>query len=176
VEAVHVVWAAGSLVFDQKGDEECCFVALMVGLGFLDALWFNPSPSRGLSFTSFEEHFPLGISNGASRGDLIGHMASPRFHYRLPASYYGDREGVGTVSKLSRFGCRLNSGTQMQPGNELTLHLYIRDGDRPLVIDRTAVRWSNGSEAELLFLFVQNEERDRLSKFLTAQSATKDKT
>jgi hypothetical protein len=99
-----------------------------------------------------------------------------RFNLRLPATFYGDREGAGTVSHLSKAGCHLSSCTQMQPGNELTLHLYIHERDRPIVVGQTAVPWVNGSEFGLAFISFQNKEQHRLDPFLDARSAREDET
>jgi hypothetical protein len=115
---------------------------------------------------TFRSEFSIGIpwENGMALGQ------DSRFNLSLPATFYGDQEGVGTVTNLSRAGCQMNSGTQMHPGNELTLHLYIHEGDRPIVVDRTAVRWVNGNEVGLSFVSFQNAEQARLDKFLDAQS------
>lgn len=78
----------------------------------------------------------------------------------------GETEGEGTVTNLSKAGCKIECETTPEPGTELEMSFFAPDHPWPLKIERAVVRWLKGEEFGLEFLIIQPAQRDRLRAFL----------
>src|SRR5262245_48950872 len=76
--------------------------------------------------------------------------------------------GDGTVTDLSRQGLGIRGNTGVRPGMELTLFLYLPDGQDPLFIMETRVAWSAGRRFGVHIIRMDLREQNRLRYFLTA--------
>ena len=93
---------------------------------------------------------------------------SPRFPVHCPIAYAGGNlAGVGTVSNLSRGGCKVASSTPADRGTYLELRIFLtRDPKSPMKVDLAAVRWAQEQEFGLEFITVRPEEQERLHRFV----------
>ena len=94
---------------------------------------------------------------------------SPRVPLHCPITYYGTSlTGVGTVSDLSRGGCKVGSPTPVDTGTDLELHIYLtRESKFPIKVELAKVRWAMGRAFGLEFIRVQPEEQVRLRRFVS---------
>ncbi len=100
-----------------------------------------------------------------------------RDRLRIPAQFClmystqttaGDvRIGDGTVTDLSSDGLGVQGNAPVQAGEELTMFLYLPDGQDPLFVMETRVAWSNGHRFGVKFLRMNLRERNRLLYFLS---------
>lgn len=94
---------------------------------------------------------------------------SPRFAVQCPITYLGlNRTGVGTVSNLSRGGCKVASFfTPADRGTYLELRIYLTgDPEFLMKVDQAAVRWAQEQEFGLEFITMRPEEQERLHRFV----------
>lgn len=75
-------------------------------------------------------------------------------------------EGEGTISDLSKTGCRVQSDSQPSPGVELKLELFLSDYSWPMKVDRAVVCWIKGRTFGLEFANLQAAQRDRLTRVI----------
>jgi hypothetical protein len=75
-------------------------------------------------------------------------------------------KGEGTISDLSKTGCRVQSATQPSKGIELKLELFLSDYSWPMKVDRAVVRWTQGRTFGLEFVSLQSAQRDRLIRVI----------
>jgi hypothetical protein len=75
-------------------------------------------------------------------------------------------EGEGSLSDLSKTGCRVHSETQPPNGIELKLELFLSDYSWPMRVDRAVVRWIKGRTFGLEFVTLQAAQRDRLIRVI----------
>jgi hypothetical protein len=81
--------------------------------------------------------------------------------------------GDGTVIDLSEGGLGIRGDQPVRVGMELTMFLYLPDGDDPLFVLETSVAWTAGSLFGITFKKLSLREGNRLRSFLRAQSAPK---
>jgi hypothetical protein len=75
--------------------------------------------------------------------------------------------GDGTVTDLSRLGLGIRGNTAVQTGMELTLFLYLPDGQDPLFVMEARVTWSAGHRFGVQITRMNLREQNRLRYFLT---------
>ena len=76
--------------------------------------------------------------------------------------------GDGTVLDMSSKGLGISGTVSVQPGLELTLFLYLPDGQDPLFVMETRVAWAKGHRFGVEILKMNLRERNRLRYFLTS--------
>ena len=74
--------------------------------------------------------------------------------------------GDGTVVDLSNKGLGIRGNMPVKPGMEMTLFLYLPDGQDPLFVMEARVSWSKGCLFGVEFLKMNLRERNRLRYFL----------
>jgi len=79
--------------------------------------------------------------------------------------------GDGTVVDLSEGGLGIQGNYPVRVGMELTMFLYLPDGNDPLFVLEANVAWSAGSLFGVEFKKLSLREGNRLHSFLRAQSA-----
>jgi len=75
--------------------------------------------------------------------------------------------GDGSVTDLSQNGLGIYGDCEVRPEMELTLFVYLPDGQDPLFIMETRVAWSRGRRFGVEFLKMNLRERNRLHYFLS---------
>lgn len=92
-----------------------------------------------------------------------------RFSHRTRVSFSGidvETKGEGTLSDLSKTGCRIESDTRPPQGTELKLEIFLSDYAWPMKIDRAVVRWTKGRAFGLELVNLQSAQRDRLTRII----------
>lgn len=94
----------------------------------------------------------------------------PQVEFRLMYSAQ-DRSGEvllgdGMVTDLSPTGLGIRGNTSVTPGMELTIFLYLPDGQDPLFVMETRVAWTSGYRFGAEILKMNLRERNRLRSFL----------
>ena len=114
--------------------------------------------------------------------DLLGtaHFLNRRHAERVPAEfnlmYSGQREngdllmGDGRVVDLSQNGLGITGTDRVERGMELTLFLYLPDGQDPLFVMEARVAWVKGHRFGIELLKMNLRERNRLHYFLRSNS------
>lgn len=77
--------------------------------------------------------------------------------------------GDGMVTDLSPTGLGIRGNTSVSVGMELTIFLYLPDGQDPLFVMETKVAWASGRRFGVEILKMNLRERNRLSHFLASQ-------
>jgi hypothetical protein len=75
--------------------------------------------------------------------------------------------GDGIVTDLSRNGLGVRGDTIVKAGAELTLSLYLPDGQDPLLVMEARVAWSTGHRFGVEITKMNLRERNRLHYFLS---------
>ena len=78
--------------------------------------------------------------------------------------------GDGTIVNLSESGLGLRGDIPVPVGMELTLFLYLSDGDEPLSILESTVVWSVGSLFGVVLNDLSLSDGERLRSFLHTQA------
>jgi hypothetical protein len=92
-----------------------------------------------------------------------------RVPVKLPVTFSGeDIAGGGLTSGLSVHGCTLVTEDLLLAGNTVALHIVLPAQSEPLKIDLAEVRWADGPDCGLDFVRLRLEEKQRLTRFLTA--------
>jgi hypothetical protein len=94
---------------------------------------------------------------------------SERFPVRIDAIFYTggmETEAKGTISDLSKGGCRAESHVPPNAGAELRLSIMMPDYAWPLKVDRAIVRWVKNRCFGIEFLSMHSSQRDRLTRFI----------
>lgn len=88
----------------------------------------------------------------------------------VPVSFAGDGlDGHGLSQDISAGGCRIQSTAKVEPGRYLRVSLS--PAEAPMMqIDLAAVRWVQGQQFGLEFLYMHPEEYERLLQFAPASS------
>jgi len=88
----------------------------------------------------------------------------PRFPVQFRSSFSSAQVvgGEGKGIDLSLRGCRVESNTEVQPGANLVLRIYMPGHDSPIEVDVATVRWTRGKQFGLEFMNMVAEERERL--------------
>ena len=76
--------------------------------------------------------------------------------------------GDGTVVDMSSRGLGIHGNVPVKRGLEMTLFLYLPDGQDPLFVMETRVAWSAGRRFGVEILKMNLRERNRLRYFLTS--------
>ena len=79
--------------------------------------------------------------------------------------------GDGMVTDLSSTGLGIRGNTPVTPGMELTIFLYLPDGQDPLFVMETRVAWTSGRRFGVEILKMNLRERTRLRYFLCSNLA-----
>jgi hypothetical protein len=87
-------------------------------------------------------------------------------------SNMGELIGDGTVVALSRNGLDIHGNHSVRIGMELSLLLYLPDGDDPLFVLEATVAWATGNRFGVEFKKLNLREANRLRSFLQARSAS----
>ena len=74
--------------------------------------------------------------------------------------------GDGMVTDLSPTGLGIRGNASVTPGMELTIFLYLPDGQDPLFVMETRVAWTSGRRFGVEILKMNLRERNRLHHFL----------
>jgi hypothetical protein len=74
--------------------------------------------------------------------------------------------GDGAVVNLSNKGLGIRGNMPVKRGLEMTLFLYLPDGQDPLFVMEARVAWSTGCQFGVEFLKMNLRERNRLRYFL----------
>jgi hypothetical protein len=92
----------------------------------------------------------------------------PRFPVRFRSSFSSINlvSGTGILGDLSICGCRVASGTAVQPGTEVELRLEMPNKETPIVINRAVVRWCRDGEFGLEFVGIAEHEWTRLQRLV----------
>jgi hypothetical protein len=98
-----------------------------------------------------------------------------RVSVKLPVTFSGEGiAGGGLTSGLSMHGCTLVTEDLLLAGNTVALHIVLPAQSEPLKVDLAEVRWAGGEDCGLEFVRLRLEEKQRLTRFLTAlQKRTK---
>jgi len=76
--------------------------------------------------------------------------------------------GDGAVIDLSNKGLGIRGNTTVKQGLDMTLFLYVPDGQDPLFVMEARVAWSAGRHFGVEFLKMNLRERNRLRYFLSS--------
>ena len=76
--------------------------------------------------------------------------------------------GDGSIVDLSSKGLRIRGNIAVKPGLEMTLFLYLPDGQDPLFVLSARVAWSKGHQFGVEIVKLNLRERNRLRYFLGA--------
>lgn len=79
--------------------------------------------------------------------------------------------GDGMVTDLSPTGLGIRGNVSVTPGMELTIFLYLPDGQDPLFVMETRVAWTSGRRFGVEILKMNLRERNRLRYFLCSNLA-----
>ena len=74
--------------------------------------------------------------------------------------------GDGMVTDLSPTGLGIRGNASVTPGMELTIFLYLPDGQDPLFVMESRVAWTSGRRFGVEILKMNLRERNRLHHFL----------
>jgi hypothetical protein len=80
--------------------------------------------------------------------------------------------GDGTVVDLSHKGLGIRGNIPVRKGMELTLFIYLPDGQDPLFIMAARVAWSKGHQFGVEILTMGLREQNRLRYFLRTNLAS----
>lgn len=112
---------------------------------------------------------------------VLGHAVAPlgqRTTARVPTTFglmYSALDktevliGDGMVVDLSRGGLGIRGNRPVRAGLEVTLFLYLPDGEDPLFVLAARVAWSKGRHFGVQFTRLSQCEGKRLQAFLLAQ-------
>jgi PilZ domain len=79
--------------------------------------------------------------------------------------------GDGMVTDLSPTGLGIRGNASVRLGMELTIFLYLPDGQDPLFVMEAKVAWTSGRRFGVEILKMNLRERNRLSYFLHSNLA-----
>ena len=82
--------------------------------------------------------------------------------------------GDGMVTDLSHHGLGIRGNTSVAPGMELTIFLYLPDGQDPLFVMEAKVAWTSGRRFGVEIIKMNLRERNRLRYFLCSNLAHSD--
>ena len=79
--------------------------------------------------------------------------------------------GDGMVTDLSHHGLGIRGNTSVALGMELTIFLYLPDGQYPLFVMEARVAWTSGRRFGVEIVKMNLRERNRLRHFLCSNLA-----
>lgn len=104
-------------------------------------------------------------------------VCNRREHLRVPITFglmYSSQTadgdvlmGDGAVTDLSHNGLGIRGNAAVRTGTELTLFLYLPDGQDPLFVMEARVAWSKGHRFGVELLKMNLREQNRLRYFLS---------
>ena len=119
-----------------------------------------------------------------NRLQSVGETVNRRQDHRPPVEFglmYSaqDRSGEilmgdGMVTDLSHHGLGIRGNTSVAPGMELTIFLYLPDGQDPLFVMEARVAWTSGRRFGVEILKMNLREQNRLRYFLRSNLAHSD--
>ena len=83
-----------------------------------------------------------------------------------PVEFEEHTEGEGTLTDLSREGCRLLSDIPLEIGERYHLILQVLKKSRPVIIDAAVVRWTQKKIHGLKFTSMQSVHESHLQELL----------
>ena len=72
----------------------------------------------------------------------------------------------GTILNLSLFGCRARAAFAVQNGDCLGVLIDVPNYEHPLYVAQAQVRWFEGGEFGMEFIFMEMEDRQRLGEII----------
>ena len=93
----------------------------------------------------------------------------PRFAVQLPIAFSGDAiSGDGTVIDIPKGGWQVTvaSAQGVPAGTDLALRIALPDHAAPMEVTLAVVRWSQGQKFGLEFLRMEDDEQERLRRFV----------
>ncbi len=94
---------------------------------------------------------------------------SSRLLIHCPVVLIGEHTvAKGTVTNLSVSGCGIETSTIVREGTQLTCSVTMPDQEKPMVIDRAAVRWALGGKLGLEFLRLEAEGEAQLRQLMNS--------
>lgn len=108
--------------------------------------------------------YPAGIRHPVQN---LNRRRDVRLDVQLPAVFTREREeGEGVVVDLSADGCRLYTTMPCALGTVLRLQIHLETGERPLVVERAVVQWTQEATVGVQFVHLYTYERERLNQLL----------
>lgn len=95
-----------------------------------------------------------------------------RRHVRYPVDFPANLQTVqiyseGRVFNLSSLGCKVITDTEVKPGEYVSLWMLFPSEGEPFSVSRATVRWVKGCEFGCEFIKISQQERIRLTEFVT---------
>lgn len=75
-------------------------------------------------------------------------------------------EWIGTITNLSKSGCRVKTDSKAHSGMQVSLRFDLPGETLPLHVERAAVRWNRGGELGVGFISVASPHKERLDQLL----------
>jgi|APFre7841882630_1041343.scaffolds.fasta_scaffold04960_4 hypothetical protein len=88
-------------------------------------------------------------------------------HFQSVLSGQPRGEMIGTITNLSKSGCRAKTNSQAHTGMQVSLRFDVPGETSPICIERAAVRWNRGGELGVGFITVATPHQERLDQLLT---------
>jgi hypothetical protein len=95
-----------------------------------------------------------------------------RLDVEFPVSFTGDAKGKGIVRNLSTGGCKIESDVAVHGEMLLVLRLWVPGDASQVVVDVGAVRWVAGGCFGIQFLVLQENEQNRINRYLETLSVS----
>ena len=91
-----------------------------------------------------------------------------RFLVHFQSVLFGQPRGelIGTITNLSKSGCRAKTNSQAHTGMQVSLRFDVPGETSPICIERAAVRWNRGGELGVGFITVAAPHQERLDQLL----------
>jgi hypothetical protein len=102
---------------------------------------------------------------------LLDRRDAERVPIRYRISYSGEDgarivRGEGTLEDLSKTGCKILGTTTTSLGSNLTLFLYLQNGQAPMCLTNVIVSWIARDSFAVRFPKLSAEERRRLQEVI----------
>lgn len=120
---------------------------------------------------------PVSSGNGFQSAEVVDRRQAPRPSVEFGLMYSGQDlsgevlMGDGIVTDLSPAGLGIRGNAAVTPGTELTIFLYLPDGQDPLFVMEASVAWTSGRRFGVEILKMNLRERNRLRYFLHSNLA-----
>ena len=121
---------------------------------------------------------PITSSRGLQpMGEAVNRRHDPRPSVEFGLMYSAQEPtgevlmGDGMVTDLSPTGLGIRGNASVSQGTELTIFLYLPDGQDPLFVMEAKVAWVSGHRFGVEILKMNLRERNRLRYFLRANVA-----
>jgi hypothetical protein len=120
---------------------------------------------------------PASSGNGLQCGEVGDRRQTPRSSVEFGLMYSAQDPsgevlmGDGMVTDLSPTGLGIRGNVSVTLGIELTIFLYLPDGQDPLFVMETSVAWTSGHQFGVEILRMNLREQNRLRYFLRSNLA-----